>query len=558
MNKIFQQRAALGASLLLLIALSAAISAFDVLAFHVPRLVFVGLMALTTVVFGALLFDLFHAPFRENARWMLLPNFTVVLLFSISAIRLASSSFSVDDEIYSWNLWAIQHFSGLQADFQFTGAPYPQLFSYWIAALYHAMGSVVTQSVPRFFLALSTLLVGVSVLGNLKATNWRLAVFASVVVFIVIAPIAPWYAKGLADPLMTAAMALSAWLLFEYSKNPKKLITLALSLACGVIGAVTKQAALIWCCFSLPIIVLIGSWRYRWPNAAIGLATFALGAALIWPLLIAPDFSNNQGVIAASMAGRTYLQQLAFAIKQFLFNRPEILLLLGASAIVAWRNALARIIALVAVLPMLIAWFLFGAYSLRLGAHVLAVAGVILVSALSVRVAGNCSGLGPTTKRGYAFVATAVFAYLFLLVAGIVAVANKNGSDLGDGAQTTLQIQFGHDAKAEIRGLLKNAPRIWVTSNYTYGSLYGRVTLGYPEYSVPNYSEEVAKSQLLAFKPDYAIFSGVVPMGPASDLLKKLADDCPTALVPVLRPPNQKEFILYRVSAEKLVKQECR
>ena len=544
--------------LLLLIALSATLAATHVLIFSIPRPYFIALMAATTVALGALVFDLFYAPIRDKFYWELLPNGIILLLFSVAAIRLSTTGFSEDDEIYSWNVWAIEHYLGLQADFRFTVAPYPQLFSYWLAALYHGLGSVVVQSIPRFYLAIPTLIVGVSVIGMAKLKTWKSAALGSVIVFIVVAPVIPWYAKGLADPLMTAAIALSAWLLVDYSRNTKDLSKLVLALGCAVIGAVTKQAALVWCCISMPIIILVGCWRLQWPRVGLGLVAITVMASLIWPLWIASSFSDNQGVISASMGSRGYLEQLVYGCTEYLIKRPELFVLLAASAIASFRVAILRTFTLFAVLPMLVIWFLFGAYALRLGAHVLALSGILLMCALYGKNVEVMSESSTASCSGY-FVAAVLFTiYIFAIVGGIAFIAPKIGINLKDGALSTLQVQFGQRSTSLIENILKNKLRVWVTSNYSYGPFFGRVPVGWPDYSIPNYSRETVKSELIKFHADYAIYSGEVPMGPASNLLKELAENCPEALTPVLMPPNQKGFILYNVNAIILAEPKCK
>lgn len=52
------------------------------------------------------------------------------------AAQLGTSGFDTDDEIYSWNLWAVQHYLGHDIDFYYTQSPYPQLFPILISWCY--------------------------------------------------------------------------------------------------------------------------------------------------------------------------------------------------------------------------------------------------------------------------------------------------------------------------------------------------------------------------------------------------------------------------------------
>ncbi len=542
---------------------SALLAAVHVLAFGVPRVLFVGMFAISLAYIAVVIFRLIDDPLERKTYPTLLVNSVVILLFSISAIRLATSSFAEDDEIYSWNLWAIQHFEGKQANFKFTGVPYPQLFSYWIAALYHAMGSTVIHSVPRFFLAITTLIAGLALVGSAKTHTWRSASITALILFVAIATNAPSYTKGLADPLMIASLALSARMLITYTQEPTNIPKLAIALACGVAASMTKQAGLLWM-LTLSILVLYGYLQLGWSKLTLVLTGIAVAVSVVWPLFIAPEFINNQGVISASMANRSYGQQLVFAANKYLIKHPELLMLFVATFIFSWKHKFLRIVFFVGFIPMMLVWFVFGSYSIRLGGHVVALAGVILVSALNFKNVKLQPGKttpanipeNPTLITIFSIALTV--AYVSGLFFGIQWVAARIGTDLYDGAKTTLKIQFGDGSKDVIDKLLASNARVWTTSNYAYGPLYGRVPVGFPDYTNIGFNLDSLKKDILEFRSDYAIQSDMVAFGPASDLLKGLAQRCPDAFIPVLIPPNQKEFTLYKVVLENLALETCR
>ena len=552
------------AALLLAIAISAGLAALNVPTLVVPRAVFVVMMWLTATLTLALIFDLIYAPLRDRNYPQLLPNGILLFFFAYAVIKLSITGFDVDDEIYSWNMWAIQHFEGKTADFRFTVSPYPQLFSYWIAAIYHALGTISLHSVPRVFLAISALLLGMSVTVMAKIASWRAAVVTALILTFTVGPVIVRLAKGLADPLMSAAVILSAMLLITYAREPKKLTWLWLAGACAVIGALTKQAGLIWACFSLPLIVTVGFLHYKWPKGTLIVAATVLLISMIWPVWIAPTFTNNPGVINASMGNRSYLQQIRFAVHEYLIARPEILLLFVASALATWRNAFLRLLFFVGFLPMLAAWFLFGAYEIRLGIHVLGLAGLLTICALMAPMKDESSH--PYTKesnrlphRGPTLLLASMLtgAIVTGLIASVLALAHKLGTDLTDGASNTLRIQYGSNSDAVLDSLLKSKPHVWTTSNYAYGALYGRLPVGFPGYVGLDYTVANVKKELLAFKAEYAVYTGRVAYGPASELLKELAQKCPDALDPVLTPPNQNGFILYKVDLKVIASESC-
>jgi hypothetical protein len=547
--------------LLLAIACSAGFATFNVPQTLVPRVVFVAMMGLTCLLTLMLVFGLVYAPLRDRAYPQLLPNAIVIALFAISIIKLGITSFSTDDEIYSWNLWAIQHFHGQPASFYFTGSPYPQLFPYWIAALYQAFGTITIQVVPRLILALSTLLLGMAVIGLAKIASWRNAAIVSLILIITFGPVSIRLAKGLADPLMSAAMIVSVMLLIAYAREPQKFILLWLAVICAIIASLTKQAALIWACFSLPLTVGIGCWRYKWPKSALIPALAGLCLSAIWPLLIAPTFVHNNGVISASMASRSYLQQFAYAAHRYLIDRPEISLLFVICIFAVRRHAILRLLLATAFLPMLLAWFLFGAYEIRLGIHVLALAGLLSVCALttSASVAGAARDRiftpAPTRRIFMMVIAAFITAGVGLaLWFGVSRLAEKNGVDLSDGGKATLRVQYGPNSKAFFDSLLHDKSRVWASNSYAFGPFFGRVPVAMP--NLPEASIDGVKKDLLTFSADYAIATEQ-PNVPASVLLTALAQKCPGALAPILQPPNQYGFTLYKINRLSLSK-ECK
>jgi hypothetical protein len=546
--------------LLLVIAASAGLAAINVSFFPVPRAIFIAMTGITFLLMALLIFGMIYLPLRDGVYARLLPNGIVVLLFMISAIKLAMSGFAFDDEIYSWNMWAIQHFLGQTASFEFTGAPYPQLFPYWITSLYLALGTITIHSVPRFFLALPTLLLAMAVIAQARILNWRTASIVSLIIILAFGSISIRLAKGLADPLMAAAMVVSAMLLVAYAREPQKLVLLWLAVACAIVASLTKQAGLIWACFSLPATVAVGCRYYRWPKRALFLAGATLLISTIWPLWIAPTFTNNAGVIHASMENRTYLQQFEYAIKTYLVGRPEISVLLISCVVATWRHGILRLLVFVAVLPMLLAWFLFGAYEIRLGMHVLVLMALLTISATtsptfdpSTAAAGSEAGLTERVLPLKAILLAGLVACgIFLIIwQSVFFLAKKNSIDLHDGAKATLRTQYGPASKIVFDRILEENARVWATSGYTYGPFYGRLPVALPDYSEKPYTTGSVKKNLLEFAADYASQSGQIAT-PASQLLSQLAKQCPDAFQPVLQPPNQYGFTLYKVNRQQL------
>lgn len=544
--------------LLMVIGTSAALASLNVPAAIVPRGVFIALAVLSVMLLTALIFGLVYFPLRERNYPRLLPNAIVLLMFLYAAIRLSTSGFWTDDEIYSWNMWAIQHFQGQTASFMFTGAPYPQLFPYWIAALYQSMGGVVVQSVPRFFLAMPLLLITLSTFTLVRIRTWRAAAFISLVLLLAFGPVVYRFTKAMADPLMSTAMIVSVMLLIAYARAPQKSALLWCSGACALMAATTKQPGVIWACFSFPVIVAIGCRRDGWPKKALLPAGATFLAAAVWPLLIAPTFVRNAGVISASMAHRSYSGQFIFAVDKYLVGQPLILLLLLATVWMSWRHAILRRILIAALLPMLLAWFIFGAYEIRLGIHVLALGALLVVSGLGMRGQAADQPLPkPVAVSGRrAMLSASIFTILvFATILSItLKVAAVKKVDLFDGAQSTLRYQYGDASAAVIARLFQDHGRVWASTGYTYGPFFGRVPVTMPRSAE---TFDAVRDDLLTFKADYAVHGGIHKNG-YTEVIKTLADRCPMAFEPILIPPNQYDSTMYKVNQYELSQGSCK
>lgn len=550
-------------NLLLSIVAIATLSALNVHGIEISRLIFLVSVVLTGALAFIVVFKLFSAFFEENNKFQIIPSAMVLFIFAIALIRLSTSGFDEDDEIYSWNMWAIQHFLGQLADFKFTGAPYPQLFPYWIGGLYQAMGGYTFQSLPRAFLSLPTLILAASLAITMKAHNWKSSVFVSIVIFFAIAPVIAWMARGLADPLMSAAMVLSALALYRYYQDPKDLYSLIIALVAGVISALTKQAGIFWACVSLPLFVIFGVYKWNWPRVGLIYCAIAMLGALIWPVLIAPTFVNNHGVIAASTEGRTIAQQMIFSFKEYILIRPYFIAIYALVIWALFKVAFVRVAFVVAVLPLLLLWFQFGAYTLRLGIHVVGLAALLATIGYSQVVRqGNLENLdqmeGKYNGRKI-FLSTFIATILFLLglFLGVIKIAEATAVDLFDGAKTTIRTQWGAEGVPIFERVMRDNEAIWVASTYAYGALYARANLIEPHRSNQSLTEETLGAELLKSGAHYVIYSELIPMQPYTDMIKSLISQCPQAFEPLLGPDNQKQFRLFKLNLKFLSTKSC-
>lgn len=474
------------------------------------------------------------------------------------AARLGTTAFDTNDEIYSWNLWAMQHALGEPIDLFYTQAPYPQLFAVLVSWKYQLLGSFELQLPLRATLALIPVVlwgtIAVAPLKTDEATAWR----ALVVMLLLVAAVGRWFGHGLADPLMAAALIVAIHSYLRYRAAPRRHGLLVLSVVCAGVAMYSKQPALIWGLASFPLLVLLDRWRQRVPSRALlaPLATLSLG--LGWIFGAGSGFENNQGVINASQEGRALAGQLVFATRELLLGEPLVLLLLLAATLSVARTRQHRDVALLFLLPALLIWMLFGAYSTRLGIHVVGCAALLLA-------ATGFALPAPRRERSPVPVANWLHAHQRGVAAGLVALllaasawqVFKNVERVGPGfslyeaGHNAIALYFGHDADVVVNETYARSDRLlWVPSNYLYGLYYHRTPMIRPtQRDGDAYEPRQLFDELLRHRPDLLFDAGdIVPFGPASGVFRSLATEhCPDLFEPLASPPNRYGYTLYRM-----------
>lgn len=503
----------------------------------------------------ALIAATIDAPLRAGRADLFWPYGLCLGFFAYAAIRMGSTSFAHHDEIYSWNMWAVQRFHGEAPDRTYTYAAYPQLFSCYLAAVYRAIGSIHSHALPRVFAAIPTFVffLAIAIAGAIASRRAALLVGLLLCALFFGLNLNLELSVALADPLMCAALLASALLLIRFLDAPAEPGWLVGASLCAIVAAYTKQPALIWGCGGFAIVAIAGVATQRLPRWTLAAAAATTAICLVWPLWIAPGFTDNPGVMHASLRGRGYAEQLRHAATTYLLLKPHLALLLIAGGVAAWRRPMLRAIWLVTVLPMTLAWFLFGAYQLRLGLHVIGLSALLMVAALGGPVTALATSPAAMTRRPRR-VATATAALLALIAAGVVAEAARKGNDLGDGARVTFRTQYGAGSEPVFDRLIAERARVWTTSNYAYGALYDRLPLGRPDYVKVASSPADIRRELLAFEADYAVATQALAFREHGPLLLQLGARCPAALIAVLAPPNPADFTLLRVDRAALAR----
>ncbi len=496
-------------------------------------------------------------------RWSAL---LVLIVIVPVAVSLGVSSFSADDEIYSWNLWAIQYFRGEDPDFYYTVVPYPQAFSLFLSWGYLLLGDLELQMPLRFTLAAFPFAMGLAVAACVPREDPRdFARFALLLFFwLFLASVKSHLDNGLADPLMGAALVVSVALYLDYVRAPRP-AALAPLVLIALLAALSKQPALIWTCVALPVLLL---WRGHRRIGAWLAALACLAVPLTWALTAGYGFWENRGVVEASLEGRDPLGQLSYSVETYLLRRPAIVLLLLAAGWSAWRSRVQTGVFVLAVLPMLLAWFAFGAYELRLGIH------VISLLALLTAAGGYALPLFDWPARTWERIGGFLWAHRRTVAVGLAvpsvlacalivraAFSGPEGASLYHAGSRTVAQHFGPAwswVMTEVYG--RPARKVWAPSNYVYGIFYGNTPVMRPDYGGDReYSYEEFIAELKRERPYCLVDPGPrLAVGNARERLIEGLRACPAAfreVAPADRPKGYRIWVvdyqhLERCSAE--------
>ena len=500
----------------------------------------------------------------------------LVYLFSVcaalpSAVRLGLSSFANYDEIYSWNMWAVQHARGEDHDLSYTVFPYPQTFSYLIAWCYQLLGSIDLQLPVRGGLGIlaASLLAAVGTASRRQGSGSLLWFMGLAIFTLFLADLHKHgLSRGFAEVLMIPALAVSVAFHLQYARSrdvgtPEAATYLWLACAAALLAGISKQQALVWLMITFPILITAKIVRRRRALTALLPVAVVWGGGLLWLVTEGSGALDNTAVIEHSQQERAWLEQLLHASNEHLAGRPEapILLIWCAWAVLRGRQGRGVFVGL--VIPSLLLWLFFDAYDARLGMHVPAVAA-LLIAANSYwpRAGGGESadaGVLLSTRIRHAVYGLAM---TVAVLSGIGAwrVFQERGPDfsLYDGGQSTIHEHFGDDAGFVYRTIYRGPDTLWIPSSFIYGIFYGHNPIVRP---FPVYTPVTAgqlKADIVRERPDYLFDAGDLVHWTAKYSFRKLVAKCGDWFEKVAKSSTAYGYIVYRLDHDAIDRnREC-
>lgn len=493
-----------------------------------------------------------------------------LIVFIPYFVKMGTHTFDRGDELYSWNFWAIQHYFHLPLDFSHTGATYPQLFPKLLAFCYHLLGSVDLQLAVKGMLVIFPLamLIGIS-MANERLKKTDLGCYAFLLAYVLAgARLTEFFNDGYADPLMTSALIASVVLFWQSQQKTClthftaiKLATL--SVLCAVVCAHAKQAGLLWTLFSLPILLIYAYSQSKNTHYLI-LSLCSLLGGLIWFLGEGATFYQNDGVIFLSQGQRSIVSQFAYAVNKYFIEKPLLFLLFLMAIYSSFHHKILRLMMWVFMLPSLVLWFIFGAYQLRLGQHLIAFSFFVIVASQFVL---------PQKQQWQKYFywcwpqrkVLALVGTLFSLSIATFYFTKAlwfegGGLHLFAGGRQSLYRYFEEDSNYIYQTLYSN-PNVllWVPSRYLYGLFYQHTKLTMPDYRrYGQYSKSALIEEFTLKNPDYVFTVGkYVVDGPASQVLSELIQECPLAFERVSTAKNKFGFTTYKIDSVIFLQDPC-
>jgi hypothetical protein len=453
------------------------------------------------------------------------------------------SAFTTNDEVYSWGLWAFQHYHSLQPSYQFTGAVYPQLFPVVMSFCFKLLGSMSYQASVKLALLLFPF-TALTLIASMSSVSTKSFPYYLCIVLLSVFPgdYYAFYSKAYADPMMMTSLLASVAFLIRF-RSTQLYEYLWLSVCCGVTASLTKQPALWWVLCVFPGISLIGFHQSRDIRHVLAGILMAYPAG-VWLISTHYGFIHNSGVTHASFANRTYLSQLYYAIDTYFVHQPTVLLLYLLTFFAIRQHRFLQILFFFLIVPYTFMWFMWGAYALRLGVHCTYLCGLFISASL---YQDNFTLL--LSRRQLLILTMGL--NLWLIKTGFSAYhLPLSASYPLQGERTVLSSLYQDEFVFE--HILDRQVKVWVGDAFNYGVLYGHAALFYPgNQYLSGLSVEELQHELTQFRPDYLIDPGKAP-NVYGRAVTELIHLCPQLFSEKAKGNQFYRFVVYRLNLSAL------
>jgi len=480
--------------------------------------------------------------------------------------RLSLFGFDNNDEIYSWNKWAIDIHLNREITFQFTQSPYPLLFPRLLNLGYVLNGTLEAQTAVKAALAIfpfcamcAIALAGVSLKKNRTALTTLL-----LILILFAAGAKSIFDDGMPDTMAATAVVISALLIFERDRLPLSDLSLySLVAVLGSVAVLTKQPSLIWAFFTLPLLVAFPSLMGANRSKGLCLLLSPAVVAAMWWLTEGAGFHLNEGPVTRSMEDRDFLQQALNSVKLLFTDYAEVTVLLAWMLVVAIRNGRAISLTFAFVFPSIFAWLMFANYDLRAGMPALLFAGLLIsLNDFGLKARESQPESEPGRKS---YTIPALFCSLLIVGASIQVVRDVHktterysGYRYGDTAINNYFRIFGSDAPIVRQTIRDNEEAVlWTPSNYVYGLFYGYTDVHFPNYRA-GWDQADLISELRDTQATHATTSGRLAYGPSGKIFESvLANSCKDAFEKISKSDNRYGISVFSIDRQILNSSAC-
>lgn len=476
------------------------------------------------------------------------------------------STFMTDNALIHYHFWAMHYYSGVAPDTD----GFPPLFSLLISYWYKLLDTSEYQGPVKALLCVFPFTTMNIVAFASSRTNRSLLLYL-ILISIAVFPgfltfsFYKFYTTGNVEPMWAAAIVASLALLFLYQENKQQKSYLWLAVFCGITASLTKQPALLWVFFSLPVFF---AWQFIC-NKKIEMAEclaviIGLLPALLWLIVYAPHFYNNPTAVTVVNASLSSNHVTSFAmLKTFLgsvytyfIKQPTLLLVFVLAAIASFKKSYKAIIFLVFIIPTLLVWFILGSYDIRAGINLLAVCGLLIATEnyFSEVLEAHSNWIKKVSNLTAFHLRTISFALLgvgFVLFF-VASINQQKNSHIGipdriyplNAGLSNLYRYFGSGADFVYQNIyLKPQVKIWVSSGYIVSLFYPREQM----IQSPMADIKSVYQTLRHDQPDYIFTSGrLAPSSYAG--VSELITHCPKLFTEISLGETYYGYRLYKVN----------